>query len=177
MAETIEKETLETTEETKETETEVEEEIIDEGGEKKPEEKYTDNEKKLYARIQKLKAKIKETTKEEPKKEVKEEVKKETTQTPIDPIELSKQVKALAPYDDEEIKFAQVLSKGMNVELTEVLKTPEFKTFSDAHQLKIKNDDKVLNPDNKGGSARDKKDPFFEKFSADLPNGFDFTKK
>lgn len=178
-----EKETQETTTETEETE--VEEEVVDEDGNKKEPEKYSENEKKLYARIQKMKEKLakeklarEKLEKEEPKKpeETKkpENEKKEEVKT-IDEIGLAKRIKALQDYDDEEIEFAEILSKGTGKDILDVIKTEQFITFSTAHQDKIKKDKLTQTPNGKQGDIK-KKDEFFEKFSQNLPRGYEIKK-
>ncbi|MDD5006540.1 MAG: hypothetical protein PHS34_07620 [Candidatus Omnitrophica bacterium] len=185
MEETKIEETIETKEEEILTPEEVEE------LEGKTDEELTDEEKKnkrLYARAKAAEEKRKadkakfdeEKSKLEAKimelEEVKNQEKKETTQGPIDPIEFAKQVRKLSTLDDEEISYAQILARGMSRSVEEVVATDEFKTWSDARKEKIKNDELSQIPNGKQGGIN-KKDPFFEKFSQDLPERFDFTKK
>jgi len=179
------------TEETKETTTETEEtevEIVDENGEKIEPEKYSENEKKLYARLQKEKEKkiklveeLKSLKESKETKETKEEPKenketKENNSTPIDEIGLARKIKILQEYDEEEIEFAQVLAKGTNKDILEVIKMEQFKTFSEAKREKDKKANLSQTPNGRQGTF-DKKDPMFEKFSQGLPKGFDFNQK
>ena len=176
------------TEETKETTTETEEtevEIVDENGEKIEPEKYSENEKKLYARLQKEKEKksklVEELKSLKESKETKMEPKenketKENNSTPIDEIGLARKIKVLQEYDEDEIEFAQVLAKGSGKDILEVIKMEQFKTFSEAKREKDKKANLSQQPNGKQGTF-DKKDPMFEKFSQNLPRGFDFNKK
>lgn len=178
---------IEETIETKEEEILTPEEVKELEG--KTDEELTDEEKKnkkLYARAKtaedkrkadkikfdeektKLEAKIKEleTGKVEAKPEHKEP----------DPIEFAKQVRKLSTLEDEEISYAQILAKGMSKSVEEVIATDEFKIWSDARKEKIKKDNLSQKPSGRQGEV-DRTDPMFEKFSRDLPRGFDFTKK
>lgn len=138
--------------------------------------------KKIYARMkkeqeekkvlkednEKLKAKIMELEKD-PTKEVKEEV-VETKES--DPIEFAKKVRLLSTLDDEEISYAQILSKGLGKKVEEVIISDDFKLWQNAHKDKIKQDKNNLNPSNKT-ERTEKEDEFFKKFSSNLPKGFE----
>lgn len=141
---------------------------------------------KLYARAKTAEAKAKEV--EAKNKELEEELnklkgtsenKEEETTTPqsaIDPIELARQVKKLSQLDDEEIAYAQVLAKGTGKKIEDVLEAEDFKLWSSAYKEKKKTDNKTPNPTNKF-EGEGEKDEMFEKFSSNLPKGFDFKNK
>lgn len=141
---------------------------------------------KLYARAKTAEAKVKEV--EAKNKELEEELnklkgtsenKEEETTTPqsaIDPIELARQVKKLSQLDDEEIAYAQVLAKGTGKKIEDVLEAEDFKLWSSAYKEKKKTDNKTPNPTNKF-EGEGEKDEMFEKFSSNLPKGFDFKNK
>ena len=138
--------------------------------------------KKIYARMkkeqeekkvlkednEKLKAEIMEL-KKDTTKEVEEEV-VETKES--DPIEFAKKVRLLSTLDDEEISYAQILSKGLGKEVDEVIISDDFKLWQTAHKDKIKQDKNNLNPSNKT-ERTEKEDEFFKKFSSNLPKGFE----
>ena len=139
--------------------------------------------KKIYARMkkeqeekkvlkednEKLKAKIMELEKDTTKEIKKEEV-VETKES--DPIEFAKKVRLLSTLDDEEISYAQVLSKGFGKSVEEVIISEDFKLWQTAHKDKIKQDKNNLNPSNKT-ERTEKEDEFFKKFSSNLPKGFE----
>lgn len=141
---------------------------------------------KLYARAKTAEARAKEV--EAKNKELEEELnklkgtsenKEEETTTPqsaIDPIELARQVKKLSQLDDEEIAYAQVLAKGTGKKIEDVLEAEDFKLWSSAYKEKKKTDNKTPNPTNKF-EGEGEKDEMFEKFSSNLPKGFDFKNK
>ena len=138
--------------------------------------------KKIYARMkkeqeekkalrednEKLKAEIMEL-----KKEPVKEIEKEVTETKeSDPIEFAKKVRMLSSLDDEEISYAQVLSKGFGKSVEEVIISDDFKLWQNAHKDKIKQDKNNLNPSNKI-ERTEKEDEMFKKFSSNLPKGFE----
>lgn len=125
--------------------------------------------KALREENEKLKAEIMEL-KKEPVKEIKKEEVTETKES--DPIEFAKKVRLLSTLDDEEISYAQVLSKGLGKEVDEVIISEDFKLWQTAHKDKIKQDKNNLNPSNKT-ERTEKEDEFFKKFSSNLPKGFE----
>jgi len=145
--------------------------------------------KKLYARMKEYKTKFDESKKshEEEIAKIKaelEEAKKKPNgdtnnntdkkEVELDPIEFAKRVRSLSSLEDEEISYAQILAKGMDKSVDDAIKTNEFKVWSEARKEQIKKE-KGLDPDGRK-AAEQKKDEFFEKFSANLPKGFDFKK-
>lgn len=122
---------------------------------------------KLQARIKELEEFVGKT------EEVKNKPAIETKET--DPIELAKQVRTLSSLDDEELSYAQILSRGMGKSINEVLETEDFKLWSSAHKEKIKQDNSHLNPNNRSVRT-EQEDEFFKKFSSNLPKGFEINK-
>lgn len=163
-----------------------EENIGDENTDNQDVESLNKQKNKLYARAKTAEAKAKEV--EAKNKELEEELnklkgtsenKEEETTTPqsaIDPIELARQVKKLSQLDDEEIAYAQVLAKGTGKKIEDVLEAEDFKLWSSAYKEKKKTDNKTPNPTNKF-EGEGEKDEMFEKFSSNLPKGFDFKNK
>lgn len=163
-----------------------EENIEDENTDNQDVESLNKQKNKLYARAKTAEAKAKEV--EAKNKELEEELnklkgtsenKEEETTTPqsaIDPIELARQVKKLSQLDDEEIAYAQVLAKGTGKKIEDVLEAEDFKLWSSAYKEKKKTDNKTPNPTNKF-EGEGEKDEMFEKFSSNLPKGFDFKNK
>ncbi len=139
--------------------------------------------KKIYARMksereqkkalreenEKLKAEIMEL-KKEPVKEIEKEELTETKES--DPIEFAKKVRLLSTLDDEEISYAQVLSKGLGKSVDEVITTEDFKLWQSAYKEKLTKDKNNLNPSNRT-ERTEKEDEFFKKFSSNLPKGFE----
>lgn len=135
--------------------------------------------KEVKAKNKELEAKNKELEEELNKLKGTSENKEEETTTPqsaIDPIELARQVKKLSQLDDEEIAYAQVLAKGTGKKIEDVLEAEDFKLWSSAYKEKKKTDNKTPNPTNKF-EGEGEKDEMFEKFSSNLPKGFDFKNK
>ena len=122
---------------------------------------------KLQARIKELEEFVGKT------EEVKNKPAIETKEA--DPIELAKQVRTLSSLDDEELSYAQILSRGMGKSINEVLETEDFKLWSSAHKEKIKQDNSHLNPNNRSVRT-EQEDEFFKKFSSNLPKGFEINK-
>lgn len=173
MAEEKKEETQETTEETTVDET------VEDSDEKV--EQYTENEKRQYARAKKAEAKNKELLEELKKlKEVKiEPDKKEDIKTEIketNPLDVVRLVNALKDLDDVEIDHAQMVANYKKISLEEAVKLDEVKMFIDAKREKDKKANLSQEPNGKQGASQ-KKDPMFEKFSQNLPRGFDFNKK
>jgi len=146
--------------------------------------------KKLYARMSDYKTKL-ETSKKESEEKITqltkdlEEAKKlngdkinntDKKENTLDEIGLARKIKVLQEYDEDEIEFAQVLAKGSGKDILEVIKMEQFKTFSEAKREKDKKANLSQQPNGKQGTF-EKKDPMFEKFSQNLPRGFDFNKK
>jgi hypothetical protein len=146
--------------------------------------------KKLYARMSEYKTKL-ETSKKESEEKITqltkdlEESKKlngdkinntDKKEDKLDEIGLARKIKVLQEYDEEEIEFAQVLAKGANKDILEVIKMEQFKTFSEAKREKDKKANLSQTPNGRQGDSN-KKDPMFEKFSQGLPKGFDFNQK
>ncbi len=163
-----------------------EENIGDENTDNQDVESLKKQKNKLYARAKtaeaeakEVKAKNKELEEELNKLKGTSENKEEETTTPqsaIDPIELARQVKKLSQLDDEEIAYAQVLAKGTGKKIEDVLEAEDFKLWSSAYKEKKKTDNKTPNPTNKF-EGEGEKDEMFEKFSSNLPKGFDFKNK
>ena len=162
-------------EETQETEEEVDTEETDEESEVNTKE-YSDNEKQLYARAKKAEKEAKEVKLKLKELEKKPElpVKKEEKE-PIDAIKIAKLANSLKDYDEEELTFADILSKGKGVSLEEAIATDEFKTYIGAMRDKKQEDNMVTTPNGKQ-VANKKENPFVKKFSQNLPKGFDYTK-
>ncbi len=154
----------------------------------KNEEELTDVEKKnkkLYARMKEAvegrksekeaKAKIEEeltnVRKELDALKSNGEKNNNTEKKDIDPIILAKQVRTLSSLTDDEIAYAQILAKGMDKTVEDAIGTSEFKTWSNAKKEEEKKA-KGLDPNNRiEGDI--KEDPFFKKFSSNLPKGFE----
>ena len=162
MTQEYTEETIETKEEEILTKEEIEEVQSLEG---KTDSELTDlqvKNKKIYAQMrsereqkkalrednEKLKAEIMEL-KKEPVKEIKKEEVTETKQTESDPIEFAKKVRLLSTLDDEEISYAQVLSKGFGKSVEEVIISEDFKLWQSAYKEKLTKDKNNLNPSNK----------------------------
>jgi len=137
-------------------------------------EQYTENEKRQYARAKKAETENKELKarlKELETKEVVEEKDIKADPKPTNPLDTVKLVNALKDLDDVEIEQAQMIADYKKISLTEAVKDEGFKLFFDAKRDKDKQDNLSQKPNGKQGGI-DKKDPFFEKFSQDLPRGF-----
>jgi len=145
--------------------------------------------KKLYARMKEYQSKLKDKEKshEEEIAKIKaelEEAKKkpngdqnnnsEKKDVELDPSEFAKRVRSLSSLEDEEISYAQILAKGMDKSVDEAIKTNEFKVWSEARKEQIKKE-KGLDPDGRK-VVEQKKDEFFEKFSKNLPKGFEIKR-
>jgi len=142
-------------------------------------EQYSENEKRQYARAKKAEAKNKELLEELKKlKDVKvdpdkkEEIKTEIKTNPLDVVKI---VNALKDLDDVEIEQAQMIADYKKISLIEAVKDEGFKLFFNAKREKDKQDNLSQKPNGKQGGV-DKKDPFFEKFSQNLPRGFEIKK-
>ena len=140
-------------------------------------EQYTENEKRQYARAKKAEAKNKELLEELKKfKDVKidptkkEEIKTEIKET--NPLDTVKLVNALRDLDDVEVEQAQMIADYKKISLVEAVKDEGFKLFFNAKREKDKQDNLLQKPNGKQGGV-DKKDPFFEKFSQNMPRGFE----
>ena len=132
--------------------------------------------KSLREDNEKLKAKIMElesgNTKEVIKEEPKETSKEVNNKVEGDPIEFAKKVRLLSSLDDEEISYAQILSKGLGKEVEEVIISEDFKLWQTAHKKKLEEDKNNLSPSNKI-ERTEKEDEMFKKFSSNLPKGFE----
>lgn len=140
--------------------------------------------KKLYARMKEYQTKLKDKEKlheeeltkvkkelEDIKKSSDDKIKDIEKKEEVDPIALAKQVRKLSTLSDEEISYAQILAKGMGKFVEEVIDTNEFKVWSNAQKDEEKKK-KTLDPDGRF-KQETKKDEFFEKFSRDMPKGFE----
>ena len=144
-------------------------------------EQYTENEKRQYARAKKAEAKNKELLEKIKELEIKTNTKVEEKDIKADPkttdpLETVKLVNALKDLDDVEIEQAQMIADYKKISLSEAVKDEGFKLFFDAKREKDKKANLSQTPNGKQGTV-DKKDPFFVKFSQELPDRFDFTKK
>ena len=153
----------------------------------KKEEDLTDIEKankKLYARVKSeqadkktlkeevatLNAKIKELElKGKPTEELKKE--KEVIEQKLDPIEFAKQVRSLSNLSDDEIAYAQILAKGMEKTVEEVITTEQFKTWSAAKKTEDETKKSALDTSNRY-KGKDKEDPTEKKWTENLPQRY-----
>jgi len=133
----------------------------------------TRNKTKLTKVKEKLETKPEIKPEVKPSEEIKPEVKPENKV--INPLDTVKLVNALKDLDDVEIEQAQMIADYKKIPLNEAVKDEGFKLFFNAKREKDKQDNLSQKPNGKQGGV-DKKDPFFEKFSQNLPRGFEIKK-
>ena len=171
MEDEIMEEALETTDDT------TVDESVDDFEEKV--EQYSENEKRQYARAKKAEAEVKRLKEElkakETKVEAKQEVKDSTETKPTNPLDVVKLVNALKDLDDVEIEQAQMISDYKKIPLPEAVKSEGFKLFFNAKREKDKQDNLSQKPNGKQGGVA-KKDDFYDKFSQNMPRGFEIKK-
>lgn len=171
MADEIKEETLDTTDTTT-----VDETVEDS---KEEVEQYTENEKRQYARAKKAEAEnklLKEKLKQLETKDVKVEEKDiKADPKPTNPLDIVKIANAIRDLDDVEVEQAQMIADYKKISLSDAVKDEGFKLFLGAKREKDKQNNLSQTPNGKQG-ASEKKDPMFEKFSQNLPRGFEFKK-
>ena len=133
-------------------------------------EKGKEEKKKSQEEIDKLNAKIKELElKGKPTEELKKE--KEVIEQKLDPIEFAKQVRNLSSLSDDELAYAQILAKGMDKKVEEVISTEQFKTWSAAKKVEEETKKNTLDPSNKY-KEKTKEDPVAKKWTDNLPQRY-----
>jgi hypothetical protein len=167
----------------KKEESQTNQDVNKEGTEKEPEiDKYSDNEKQLYARaknaekeLKDLKVKFKELDKKPETPEKKEENKEQKKEEPLDALKIARLANTLKEYDEVELSYIELMSKAKGKSLEEIVKDEDVQLYIDAKREKNKKDNMGTTPNGKQVHT-EKTNPFAEKFSKNLPKGFDYTK-
>jgi len=151
-------------------------------GSKEDEKTLEQKNKELFARTKKAEDEAKKL-REDMKKLLEDETQKKETkddknpnEEKISPIEVAMLAKQLAKYDDKEIAYAEKLARVEGIKLVDALNHQDFKDYIDVKKEKDRINKTTLSPENKSIDVK-KKDPMFDKWSSNLPKGFDFTKK
>ena len=114
--------------------------------------KYTEHEKKLFARLKKAEAKLKELEKssgQKAKKQIKNNV--ETTD---DFITRSEAILLAKGFEDEDIDVAKSIAKGYNISLAEAVKHKVFTAYKTEKDSEIKKQKASLGASQGSGSSK-----------------------
>lgn len=136
-------ETIETTEEEVPEETKPLEDSEDKESSSKT---FSDNEKRLYARMKKAEAEA---------KTLKDSLKEDKEETPTnksvgdDVFDLAKTVASLKEYSPEELDFIQMMSKSKGISPEEAAKTEEANIYIAARRAKVEEENSKLEPSTK----------------------------